>query len=404
MNAVRLVSLLIVLSQVPVTGRAQGCFSFTAEEKFEKTIQAQHIPVQRVLGTIIDESEGYLVSGPLEPLANYGEFYGRVFSSVRVVCPDPEMKQKAIDKILASGDLAVTSSGTGNAVTKYFPGYTGTMLNLDFGGDQVMLQVLTLAELRYVLWFQYVRENGWYQQPADSRAQFALAISDYLKGLTYDNRLSEPPEASSYDLPGHLDLYPEIVGVTSIPKREYGQAIAACREISAEVAYGALVFVPGKVGVMGLKRLAPLRLYPEPVQAHMQDAYRNATNLDRPQTLTKTVFDALASGTYAFAVSAAGRIRIARMTDETDSNPIHARLLYGEQALAAGTIVIDTNRQPRLVQITAGSEYHFGPALESSPEEDLARTSDQVFLSLGHFLTALDRLGIDYSGVLISKF
>ena len=399
-------SLLVVAIVVFTTasGIHAGGISITPEEKFEMIIEAQNIGLQRFLESIIDESEGYLITGPLEPLTNYGDFYGGIFSSLRVICLDPNSKAKAIDKIRTTNELDVIQIGSGKTVTKNLPGYTGTMLSLLYDDIQVPLQVLTLAELRLVLWFQYVRENGWYQQTVDSRTQFAVALSDYLSAQTDGTEATRLPSASSFGLPGHQDLYPEIIGVTSLPKREYLQAISVCREIGIKIGRGALAFVPSENSVAILKELAPPQLYPATAPALIQTAYRVSDNLHEHKTLTKAIFDSLSSGTYVFAVSAAGKIRLSQIADNGHNEYTYALLLHGERSLTAGTLAIDDNQAPRLSEITIRSNHHFGWALQICEESDLSQTSDQIFLSVGHLLTALDQLGIDYSGVLIRKF
>ncbi len=70
--------------------------------------------------------------------------------------------------------------------------------------------------------------------------------------------------------------------------------------------------------------------------------------------------------------------------------------------MTAGTFFIEGD-PPRLARVNAHSGHYFYSNVTPTVREDIAVHSNDYLLSLGHFFNALDRLGIPYESVLISK-
>ena len=138
-------------------------------------------------------------------------------------------------------------------------------------------------------------------------------------------------------------------------------------------------------------------------------------DLSRLRTLTREAFDTLSNGEYFFAVALSGKVRfgkellreevdrIERETGQKVPRANHATLLPGEPVLTAGAFFIDVRGDNRLAEINAQSGHYFYSNIQPTIKEDISVRSDKYFLTLGHFLKALERLGISCDGVLLSK-
>ncbi|HEX2897335.1 MAG TPA: hypothetical protein VHP63_04715, partial [candidate division Zixibacteria bacterium] len=132
------------------------------------------------------------------------------------------------------------------------------------------------------------------------------------------------------------------------------------------------------------------------------------------RTLTKAIFDSLQPGEYFFGVGVNGSIRFGReltreevaKIEQTGQKPAranHAFLFPGEPLLTAGAFFINCEEPGKLDRVNTQSGHYFYSNITSTIKEDIAERSDSYFLSIGHFFTTLDSLGIQYSDVVVSK-
>ena len=132
-------------------------------------------------------------------------------------------------------------------------------------------------------------------------------------------------------------------------------------------------------------------------------------------TLTAEVAKTLKPGEYFYGVSPSGKIRcgyeipreevdrIERETGKKVARANHAFLFPGEPLLTAGAFFVEGEDVPRITHVNAHSGHYFYSNVSGTIRHDIAVRSNQYVLTLGHFFRALDRLGISYDSVLISK-
>ena len=77
--------------------------------------------------------------------------------------------------------------------------------------------------------------------------------------------------------------------------------------------------------------------------------------------------------------------------------------MVDEAVLSAGAFFIDDVTEPKLVKVNAQSGHYFYSNIQETIREDIAKRSDYYLLTLDHFFKALDRIGIVYDDILISK-
>ena len=110
------------------------------------------------------------------------------------------------------------------------------------------------------------------------------------------------------------------------------------------------------------------------------------------------------NGEYAFAVGVDGEVRFVRNTDASSSlwsQLPHTLLFPLDSILTAGSFVIERDSIPHITRVNICSDIFF---YDQTSRADMRQQSDRFLTTLGHFFQALDRLGIPYHEVLISKF
>ena len=133
------------------------------------------------------------------------------------------------------------------------------------------------------------------------------------------------------------------------------------------------------------------------------------------RTLTSEVFTTLEPGEYFFVVGLSGKIRFGRellreeverlekKTGKEVPRANHAFLFPGEPVLAAGAFFIEERESPYLARVNAHSGHYFYSNVTATIRKDIVERSDEYLMTLGYFFRALDRQGIAYDSVLISK-
>jgi hypothetical protein len=231
---------------------------------------------------------------------------------------------------------------------------------------------------------------------------------------------AEAPSASSFNLPDTFDFYRPPPDYVIQGYANYKAFLHSHAEVRTTFAQGILAFVPTDSILAYLKDDAPAEAHPNKEAAALQHEYRKyfmrGGDGRELRTLDPDAFADLTPGEYFFAVSASGQLRfgrellreeVARIEAETGHKAPranHAFLFPGEPLLSAGAFFVALDPEPRITTVTAGSGHYFYSNIQPTIREDIANRSDHYLLTLGHFLRALDRIGVAYDEVLIRKF
>ncbi len=412
-----LITLLLLLA-----GQTAWAWSLEAivDPAFERLRQGQQVELQKTLESIFTESEGYQITGPLDPDFNLDSTLLPLYRAVRIICPDLESYETAKNRLeqapLAVDSIFLDAEGLSAAAT----GWRGHRAWINWQGESLPVCINSIGQTRFLIWMKEAREQGWVAYDVNQRHSYAEAVANYLAATDSGRVEAVPPPAADYGLAADLDLYAPIPPYVIEGYQNYKDYLAKYRALQIDFAHGIIAFVPDEELLARLIAEAPREAFPNKEIARLQDEYREFAerggDLRVMQTLTAVGFDTLKTGEYFFAVSPSGKIRfgrellreeVERVETETGHKAPranHALLFPGEALLTAGAFFIDLDAESKLTEITAGSGHYFYSNIQETIYDDVARRSNYYVLSLGHFLTALAELGIDHDEILIRKF
>ena len=390
-------------------------------ESFQKYVELQNVELQETLREIFPEEDGFIVSGPLKPIDTSNDKYKVHIAAPKVICPNLAAFKESSDLIRLKLGLKVRDSQMyieGFHYNKLL-GYRGTILPVSHRGSTGLLQVMTLQQLRYLIWARQHLANDSFQQKNSSLNKYALAVSNYLHEIDKGNLDAPEPKAVDFGLEESFDLYAPAPDYVIQGYQNYKDYLKSHAEIITSNLSEILAFVPTESGLERLKSEAPDIAYPNKEFRLLQEEFRKFISrggqMDYMRTLTKEVFDTLKSAEYFFAVGMSGKVRfgrellreeVKRIEAETGQKPAranHAFLFVGEPILTAGAFFIENDGEPRIVEVNTQSGHYFYSNITATIREDVAERSNEYFKTIGHFFRALDSLEIDYHDLLLRK-
>ncbi len=385
--------------------------------------QARQVPeLQKTLTKVFPESEGYLVSGPIDIRVSGHPEVERLYHSIHVISPDLSSLEVAMAAFDAQDQVKV------KAVEKYIDtakhrdpaGFRGVLAEVSWGDNDHTILIATIQQMRWLIWFRQFTASEGARSPPQEYSEYSVMVSDYLFSLDSGAERPEPPEASAHGLPQQIDLFAPPPDYVISGYQNYLDFLYAHSEICTDFVRGVKAFLPTDSLLSVLIEQAPKEAFPNKEAPMLQHEYRKF--FDRGgdtrvmETLTKVGFDTLAEGEYFFAVSLTGKIRfgrellrseverLERQTGRKVPRANHAFLFPGEPVLTAGAFFIERGDIPRISRVTAQSGHYFYSNVSATIREDISQRSDYYLLTLGHFFRALRNLGIPYNDILISKF
>jgi hypothetical protein len=230
---------------------------------------------------------------------------------------------------------------------------------------------------------------------------------------------STPPVATDFGLQEAVDLYAKPPDYVISGYDNYVNYLTSHSSLTTDFATGILAFIPSDSTLEVIKSAVPREAFPNkeaPMFANeCRKYFERGGNLKELKTLSVASFQELEEGEYFFGVGLDGSIRFARELLRAEVHRIekstgqklprsnHAFLFPGEPLLTAGAFFIERDSVSHLTEVNAQSGHYFYSNISQSIREDISQKSDYYLKSLGHFFSALDRIGIPYSKVLISK-
>ena len=390
-------------------------------EYFQEYVEQQNVELQNTLRAVFPEEKGFIVIGPINPNYLSDSDIGIHYSSPRVLCPDLDALRMSSELIKRHGGLSIVSSQLNieSSVDKLVRGFRGAILTVSYNGQADTVQILTLQQLRLLLWTQQVFRVEGFSDRGGQLRKYALSISDYFYEIDKGNLDAPEPKAVDFGLEEKYDLYAPPPDYVIQGYQNYKDYLKSHAEIVTSKLSEILAFVPTESGLDRLKSEAPDIAYPNKEYRLLQEEFRKfirrGGQMSYMRTLTKEVFDTLKSAEYFFAVGMSGKIRfgrellreeVKRIEAETGQKPAranHAFLFVGEPVLTAGAFFIENDGEPRIVEVNTQSGHYFYSNITATIREDVAERSNDYFKTIGHFFRALDSLEIDYYDVLLRK-
>lgn len=414
MKTLRIVLALVALHVC--SGYSQGVKPLEGDA-FAEAIEAQQAGLQDTIRSIIPATLGCFVSGPLDvslPDSVFG------YHQIRVVCPDIQAQERALEKLEQSEILPVDSvqRGYDSSFAAYPPGVRGAKVFLPANRP---VMCLTWSQLRYLIWYR----DNLYPCVSDldtaNANRYARAVSAYLYEASFNETDVTSPDAESFELPIETDLFAPMPDYVIEGYQNYKDFLRSHATIHTDFAEGILGFIPNDSLEFMLKALAPGAAFPNKeypkLQKELSEFFERGGDPRVMETLTKAVFDTLRAGEYFFGVGLNGTIRfgrellreevkrIERETGKKAPRANHAFLFPGEPLLTAGAFFVTIEDSVRnLSEINAQSGHYFYSNIQPTIREDIAERSDYYLATLGHLLSALDSLGIPHDKILIRKF
>lgn len=383
---------------------------------FEVLQQTQNIELQNALRNVFTEEKGFIVAGPLDPnIAN--SKIANFYRTVRVICPNLENQIGSTNLLPASSGFTVKGKKdyVELALADSLPGFRGLIVYLTYNQKDYVVQFQTINQLRFLLWARNVFTET---TETNELRQYAVAVSDYLYQIDRDNLEVSEPKAAAFSVPDSLDIYAKAPDYVIQGYQNYKDFLFSHASVTTEFAKGVLGIVPTNETWNALKAKSLPKAYPNKEAALLQDELRKFFQrggiMHSLRTLTKAIFDTLQPGEYFFGVGVNGKIRFGReltreevaKIEQTGLKPAranHAFLFPGEPLLTAGAFFISCDQPGQLDRVNTQSGHYFYSNITSTIKEDIAERSDSYFLSIGHFFTTLDSLGIKYNDVVVSK-
>ncbi|MCX6832188.1 MAG: hypothetical protein NT028_08670 [candidate division Zixibacteria bacterium] len=356
----------------------------------------------RFIIEILPDSTYFCITGALDPTRSGNSETALLFQTVRVVCPDLTAMQRAVRALKDCKEIKIKKlrHDIEKARSTDPAGYRGITVRFVWQDQEKTIQLLTFQQLRWLLWASTILPND---PKADTKANrsYAIAVSDYLDGIERGESPTKIPYAADFGLPQRFDLYQPLAD----DEIAFTDTVA---EITTSFVRGITAFAPTDSALAEFKLLATNETFAETDSSMFQwqcrEFFSSGQVLPNIKTLSSEGFRQLVPGNYAFAVGADNTVRFTKITESNTrrwSQLPHALLFCNQEVLTSGTFVIERDTIVHISKINIRSHTLLGNlATETEPRQ----LSDQRLTTLGRFFQALDRLGISYHGILISKF
>jgi hypothetical protein len=358
--------------------------------------------LMRFIIEILPDSTYFCITGALDPNRKGAPETVLLFQALRIVCPDLTAMQQAVRALKDCKEIKIKKlrHDLEKARSSDPAGYRGMTVRFEWQSQERNIQLLTFQQLRWLLWANMVLPND---PKADTKAtrSYAIAVSDYLDAIDRGESPTEIPRVTEFGLPQRFDLYQPLADDEIV----YTDAVA---EIATSFAHGITAFAPTASELAKFKLLATGEMFieadPGMFQWQCREFFSSGQGLSSIKTLSSEGFRQLEPGNYAFALGTDSTVRFAKILEPNArrwSQFPQALLFCNQPVLTSGNFVIERDTILHISEVNIRSHTLLGNlATETEPRQ----LSDQRLTTLGHFFQALDRLGIPYHGILISKF
>lgn len=388
-----LLSVVVIASPVHATPPAGGQSASTPIEEDRS--------LTRFITGILPDSTYFCIAGALDPTRKGTSETALLFQTVRVVCPDLAAMQQAVRALKDCKEIRIKKlrHDLEKARSSDPAGYRGMTVRFVWQDKQRNIQLLTFQQLRWLLWASTALPNDPKAETKASRS-YAIAVSDYLDAVDRGASPTKVPYAIDFGLPQWLDLYQ--------PLNDEIAFTDTVAEVTTSFAHGITAFAPTDSMLAEFKLLVSNETFfesdPSMFQWQCREFFSSGKALTNIETLSPESFQRLEAGDYAFAVGIDGTVRFTRITEPNAgrwSQLPHTLLFCNQEVLTSGNFVIEHDSEVRFSRVNIRSHTLLGNlATQTEPRQ----LSDQHLTTLGHFFQALDRLGISYHGIMISKF
>jgi hypothetical protein len=394
------------------------------DEAFERFAAAQDQEFQVRLRSIFPEGFGFVVTGPMDPSFRFDTEVDYIYHFPRIICATADECMTAAVRLESHKELNPVTTGVSWMQAGRNRGLCGFVLTLSIAGEEKKALVLTHQQNRWLIWLRQISFLSTEHISHHALQQYSEQVVEYMSGMdgrSGPGKEAKPPVATGAGLPAVFDLLPDPPNYVINGYDKYKSYLHSHADIETYFADGILAFVPTDSLLVVLKDNAPETAWPNKEEPLIQHEYKKffdrSGDVAVMKRLTAGVLNTLQPGEYFYAVGLNGTIRfsreipreeIERLESETGREvprANHAFLFPGEPVLTAGAFFVDytDSRGKGIVKVNTHSGHYFYSNVSRSIRKDIAVRSDEYLLTIGHFFRALDREGITYEEILISK-
>jgi hypothetical protein len=405
-------------------GAEAGPKDASVDHAFTAYVEAQDVECLNRLRALFPEGFGFVVAGPMDPAFRFDTEIDSLFHIPRVLCATADECVSAAVRLEGHGELEPASTGVRWMRSERNRGVCGFVVTLRAGRTKKSVLVLSYQQNRWLIWLKRVSTLSTEHISHYALQQYSDSVIGYLSSLDGTGGRSgggDPPKATAAGLPEDFDLFSPRPRYVIEGYENYKNYLYRHADIETFFADGILAFVPTDSLLGVLKEDAPAAAWPNReaplIQYEFRTFFERGGDVGSMKTLSAGVLETLEPGEYLFAVGLNGRIRFAREIPREEVDRIesstgrkvprtnHAFLFPGEPVLTAGAFFVDYTgtRGKRIVKVNAHSGHYFYSNVSRSIRKDISVRSDSYLLTVGHFFRALDREGIEYDGILVSK-
>ena len=239
-------------------------------ERFERLLDAQDTVLQRRLESIFPGEQGFLVTGPLDPLTDYYADLKPYFNCVRVVCPDLEHYDNT-DKLLnqAIKDGFVNPVALKNEVN------VGGMYAFKNGDAVDSFLVVTLQQTRFLIWLrQAAALNDGMSVRREPLNGYIDAVSVYLARIDSGRFDAPSPVAADFGLDTVYDIYAPSPDYVIEGYQNYKNYLHGFAAIKTNFISGVTAFVPTSETLANVTAAAPREDGARPTRTRKRPSFR----------------------------------------------------------------------------------------------------------------------------------
>lgn len=361
---------------------------------------------------------GYWVLGPLDLSADLPDTTDLVRTTFRIIAAGPAASRAVTRRLwVPTGGVALEEIQPADTLPHALPpGYPGRFLEGTVVGENVMVQVFTVQEHRWLIWAQRAQVAGITEEVTGPVARYSSAVARYLAAVDSGRAGVGPPRAIEFGLDPSYELYALPPEPVIRDRQGFQRLLDENRSFSlADAVRDVYGFVPAPSLIAQLEAGADSVLFVnKDGTAVLQQRYRDyETSGGRwlgypvltPQTLSR-----LRPGRYIYVADRYGVIRVARTSmqgfDMSGAAITAALLSHGEPLRAAGQMVLaqEPGGPLRVAELNVYSEEYFFSNRSLTLYDDIEERSDRYVAAVGHVLGGLELARVPRDDVLIRKF
>jgi len=394
---------------------------------------SERLHVIRTLESVFPESQGFRVNAPMKPVAGTPQNFARLVEAYRVIVPDDVTVTQAAHRFTSRSSpfIPYVEAKQESEFRPVLPvGYGGVPVTAVLDGKVVDVQFLTVNMQRWLIWARTCYFPVLKGDRDTPMQEYAAEVSQYLRRTDFGETELPELDPSDFGAPARSDLFggskplhPDLA--------EYVDYTSSCREIDVGPVRGVLNFTAGRGAIEWFVDHCGNSFYRDRNQGDLQRVFYTFTIEGREfaelRSLTPEVLATLEPGRYFFAVDEYGRVRFGPMKLAPDApqqslwaermKSYECLLFPGQPLRAAGEFVVAAGEPPmaadlegapaaprRIAAVNAFSAYYFYRPDDKNLERRIEKKSDEYLRSVGHFFRALEGMGIEAEGVMVSKF